>query len=52
MNWDVERKYRVCEWLEETWKHVLDGCMRGKEERGGQQDNFRLWKPLEGTFYK
>lgn len=38
---DEKRKFRVCEWVEETWEHVWDDCMRGNEERGGWERNVK-----------
>ena len=37
MYWEKEenRKCRICEWEEETWEHVWEGCVRGSEEKEG-----------------
>ena len=36
---DEKRKSKVCEWMEETWEQVQDGCMREEDERDGWQRN-------------
>ena len=45
---DEKRKCRVCEWMEETWEHVWDGCMRGEDERGEWQRNIEEILGVEG----
>lgn len=36
--WEKEKKkYRICGWAEEAWKHMVEICMR-EEEKGEAKD--------------